>query len=311
MRHLENIWMYFKFFFFKFIVEVLILWPVGFVLYWLAYIFRRSIDKNPTLWKWLLLWWVSNSDEQGGGDPERAHIDNWYGVYEMIDDEVDPYGNIIRDKYQIFEEDYGAIKRFFLSYAWGAFRNWTWNTKVALGRLITPNYTSAEINEHLNVLKVEGIGHPLIWRNKTIFGIQKITFRLRGTKHFRYSFTLPLDRVWLRRVLRIFNKKRNYFNLMIGTDRKRFLFKSRWFEYNSNTNNNRTMKTEVPVQHPYPVEIYRKLWKWRWRVTASNGKIIGASSQGYWNKQDMIANIKLLGLSLHKGEIFTKTKQAS
>ena len=30
--------------------------------------------------------------------------------------------------------------------------------------------------------------------------------------------------------------------------------------------------------------------EWRWRRTASNGRIVGASTQGYKNKQDCIDN---------------------
>ncbi|MEN3323697.1 DUF1508 domain-containing protein [Mariniflexile soesokkakense] len=30
--------------------------------------------------------------------------------------------------------------------------------------------------------------------------------------------------------------------------------------------------------------------EWRWRRIASNGRIVGASSQGYFNKSDCIAN---------------------
>ncbi len=35
--------------------------------------------------------------------------------------------------------------------------------------------------------------------------------------------------------------------------------------------------------------------QWRWRRTASNGRIVGASSQGYANKSDCIANAKRNG----------------
>jgi uncharacterized protein YegP (UPF0339 family) len=35
--------------------------------------------------------------------------------------------------------------------------------------------------------------------------------------------------------------------------------------------------------------------KWRWRRTASNGRIVGASTQGYVNKSDCIANARLNG----------------
>lgn len=35
--------------------------------------------------------------------------------------------------------------------------------------------------------------------------------------------------------------------------------------------------------------------KWRWTRTAPNGKIVGASSQGYVNKSDCIENAKRNG----------------
>ena len=38
--------------------------------------------------------------------------------------------------------------------------------------------------------------------------------------------------------------------------------------------------------------------EWRWRVRAKNGKIIGASSEGYKNRKDCVYNAQSLGLSL-------------
>lgn len=35
--------------------------------------------------------------------------------------------------------------------------------------------------------------------------------------------------------------------------------------------------------------------QWRWRRTASNGRIVGSSSQGYANKSDCIANAQRNG----------------
>lgn len=35
--------------------------------------------------------------------------------------------------------------------------------------------------------------------------------------------------------------------------------------------------------------------EWRWRRIASNGRIVGASSQGYANKTDCIANARRNG----------------
>jgi len=43
-------------------------------------------------------------------------------------------------------------------------------------------------------------------------------------------------------------------------------------------------------------EIYKdNAGEWRWRRTASNGKIVGASSQGYVNRVDCVANAEKHG----------------
>jgi len=34
--------------------------------------------------------------------------------------------------------------------------------------------------------------------------------------------------------------------------------------------------------------------QWRWRVKANNGKIIGASSESFWNKKDCEHNLDIL-----------------
>lgn len=43
-------------------------------------------------------------------------------------------------------------------------------------------------------------------------------------------------------------------------------------------------------------EIYQGGDGWRWRRTASNGSIVGASSQGYSNKSDCIDNARRNGM---------------
>jgi uncharacterized protein YegP (UPF0339 family) len=35
--------------------------------------------------------------------------------------------------------------------------------------------------------------------------------------------------------------------------------------------------------------------KWRWRRTASNGRIVGAATEGYSNKSDCISNARRNG----------------
>ena len=44
-------------------------------------------------------------------------------------------------------------------------------------------------------------------------------------------------------------------------------------------------------------EIYLANDGWRWRRTASNGRIVGASSQGYSNRQDCIDNAQRNGMT--------------
>jgi uncharacterized protein YegP (UPF0339 family) len=44
-------------------------------------------------------------------------------------------------------------------------------------------------------------------------------------------------------------------------------------------------------------EIYQSGSDWRWRRTATNGRIVGASTQGYSNKSDCIENAKRNGMT--------------
>ncbi|CAN7275733.1 DUF1508 domain-containing protein [Neorhizobium sp. LjRoot104] len=44
-------------------------------------------------------------------------------------------------------------------------------------------------------------------------------------------------------------------------------------------------------------EIYQSGTQWRWKRTASNGKVVGASTESYVNKSDCIANAKRNGMT--------------
>lgn len=54
----------------------------------------------------------------------------------------------------------------------------------------------------------------------------------------------------------------------------------------------------------YPVEFYRSRWtrKHRWRITADNGRIIAASTQGYWNKSAAENNLRSVQASAEEWE---------
>ncbi|WP_420847800.1 DUF1508 domain-containing protein [Novosphingobium kaempferiae] len=44
-------------------------------------------------------------------------------------------------------------------------------------------------------------------------------------------------------------------------------------------------------------EIYSTITGWRWRRTASNGRIVGASTEAYVNKSDCEANARRNGMT--------------
>lgn len=43
------------------------------------------------------------------------------------------------------------------------------------------------------------------------------------------------------------------------------------------------------------IRSYKSEGEWRWRATSGNGKIVGASSEGFKNKTDCEANLHALG----------------
>lgn len=42
------------------------------------------------------------------------------------------------------------------------------------------------------------------------------------------------------------------------------------------------------------VSFYRRFGNWRWTIKSSNGRKIGASSEGYKNKLDAVSNFELV-----------------
>ena len=46
------------------------------------------------------------------------------------------------------------------------------------------------------------------------------------------------------------------------------------------------MKTSI-------IEFYKSRFQWRWRITASNGRIIASSSEGFWKRQGAEKNLRL------------------
>ena len=177
---------------------------------------QKFTNKKFKIW----IWYFVNSDEVNpNNSDEQNMLNNHYGVYELFTDDDD------KPDWEGFAK-LGAIRRWVLYVTWNCFRNFSWNARKALGRYflaggIPKGYLTPDI---YTIIRLEGIASPTTWRNKTIFGVQFITFPFKGKKHFRYSYTKPN---WFSN---IFGYK--YSNFMAGTNQDRFLIKYRWVKNN-------------------------------------------------------------------------------
>lgn len=183
--------MYIRFFIVKVLEAVGAL--LGIILFPLVYALRHQITDNPTLFKWLGLWWLTNQDEPN-------FLENWYGFYELHPDVSDILWAYNRmSKWQRFKQ----------SFEWVALRNPTWQLKLALARS-----TRGDIVE-VKVHKVVGEDGGMVWRDKSVVGFQFATFYIYGRKHFRYSWTKRIGNKWV--------------NVMLGTKQGRYVSKFRIF----------------------------------------------------------------------------------
>jgi len=191
----------------KFILRelfLLVMTLAGIFIFLIQYPFRKSIYNKPERWKtWRGLWlyWMSNSDES-------TFEDNWYGIYELVPN----------NDWQVFYK-YSAIRKFFLSWHWVAFRNPHWNLTV----LSVPKQ-GKKYDEN----KIINIGEQDIytWRNYRYHGKQFVTWFVDGTQYFRYSFTREMKKS-------IFTKLTGFthLNFMVGASNTRYLIKFRVFKY--------------------------------------------------------------------------------
>ena len=167
---------------------------LGILLFPLVYLLRFQIDKRPKLFKMLFLWYLTNQDEPN-------HLENWYGFYELNPEESCPLCLYNR---------MSSWERFIQSYNWVAFRNPSWQLKLAIGAGI--NCEPVEVKVH----SVEGEEGGMVWRNKWITGSQYATFYLCGKKCFRYSWTKKIAGRWV--------------NVMLGAKQGRYVSKFRIFK---------------------------------------------------------------------------------
>lgn len=168
-------------------------WILCITLFPLLYVLRFKIDSNPSLYKKLGLWYLTNQDEPN-------HLENWYGFYELLP-LVDP-------EYTYLEMS--AWERFKMSFEWVALRNPSWQLKLEIGKHLQGQPTNIRIHS------VRGEEGPMVWRNKWITGKQSTTFYLGNVKCFRYS--------WTRRILG------RWVNVMLGAQEGRYVSKFRIFK---------------------------------------------------------------------------------
>ena len=173
----------------------------------LSFPLRKLIVKYPTLFKWLGLYWFSDDSETWGTD-EQNYVNNWFGVYELLQKE-DESGKLVGD-YEKFKTLNG-IQKYILSIKWAVFRNPNWNLQVAFKPKDGDRYAIREI---INI----GDYSIFQWRNKTIFGKQFVTYKIEGTKYFRYSYTKEFGYLG-----------KDYINVMLGASNNRFIVKLRLF----------------------------------------------------------------------------------
>jgi len=166
---------------------------LGIVLFPLVYLLRYQIDNNPTRFKRLGLWYLTNQDEPN-------HLENWYGFYELKPE----VSNILLEYNRM-----SKWERFKQSFEWVALRNPTWQLKLELAKS-----TNGDIHQ-IKIHRVVGKSGGMVWRDKTITGLQFSTFYINGRKHFRYSFTKKIFGKWV--------------NLMLGTKKGRYVSKFRIF----------------------------------------------------------------------------------
>jgi len=192
--------MYIKFILLQLLMGVAYL--INFIVFPLfSYPLRKLIVKHPTLFKWLILYWFSDDSETWGETDEINYINNWYGVYEIYNNDHEKFNTL------------NWVQKFILSFKWSVLRNPNWNLQILFKPKDGDKYAIRKIAH-------EGDASIFMWRNKTIFGKQYVTYKIGGTKYFRYSYTKRFDFLG-----------KDYINVMLGASTNRFILKLRLFNY--------------------------------------------------------------------------------
>ena len=119
--------------------------------------------------------WYADTYESGFGSDEKNYLNSTYGIYELV---LKQDGTPDYEKFKT----YGKLKKFTLGYIWAVIRNGVWNYIIK---------SSPRLGEKtdVNIITSTGGASPWTWRNKTHFGKQHVTWKVKGVKYFRYSFT--------------------------------------------------------------------------------------------------------------------------
>lgn len=160
---------------------------VGLFVFPIAYIFRKWVRRK----KFMPLWIWLNSDEP-------TEIENDYGD--------DAY----RKRKGIVLEGKNWFQLFLISYRWAALRNPHYNLKLMLVPKKGEKYD-------VKIIIHETAQDPLKMCDQWNYGKQYATYRIDGTKYFRYSFAEKIK--WFGKV--------KLWNVQLGAADHRWLYKNK------------------------------------------------------------------------------------
>ena len=160
---------------------------VGLFIFPIAYAFRKWVRRT----KFMPLWIWLNSDE-------KTERENDYG------------DDAFRERKGIVIEGKNWLQLFFISYRWAALRNPHYNLKLMLAPKKGQKYD-------IDVIIHQTTKPALVICDRFTLGKAHVTYRIDGTKYFRYSFAKKIkwfggERLW---------------NVQLGASDIRWLYKNK------------------------------------------------------------------------------------
>jgi len=123
-------------------------------------------------------------------------------LWFFLNDETD-----CGERWWMKKNGYNQAVTWVQLFRWNVIRNSHWNFKLS----VRPKIGQVE---NVNIIKDTTLRGGTMFCNYTIKGMQHCTYEIKGVKFFRYSFT----KVIFKKIL---------WNMQLGTNQKRYIYKSR------------------------------------------------------------------------------------